>query len=73
VQIILLAAIMRDRFQPCRSYVCGVIPVVTDIPSFRMITENGNVGILWKCGDAISFTEKLILEKPIKKNQKACR
>jgi glycosyltransferase involved in cell wall biosynthesis len=47
---------------------CGVIPVVTDIPSFRMITENGNVGILWKCGDAISFyrNAKLILEKPIK-------
>ena len=44
---------------------CGVIPIVTDIPAFRMITDNGGVGSLWNCGDAESFylNAKLILEK----------
>jgi glycosyltransferase involved in cell wall biosynthesis len=34
---------------------CGVIPIVTDIPSFRMITNNGKIGALWSCNDAYSF------------------
>ncbi len=25
---------------------CGVIPIVTDIPSFRMMTNNGKIGTL---------------------------
>jgi glycosyltransferase involved in cell wall biosynthesis len=47
---------------------CGVVPIVTDIPSFRMMTNNGSVGTLWKCGDANSFYEKAksIINKPIK-------
>ena len=46
---------------------CGVIPIVTDIPSFRMITNHGNVGALWKCGNVNSFYEKakLIISQPI--------
>jgi glycosyltransferase involved in cell wall biosynthesis len=31
---------------------CGAIPVVTDIPTFRLLTGNGAVGALWKPGDA---------------------
>ncbi|MHC5035185.1 MAG: glycosyltransferase family 4 protein, partial [Planctomycetota bacterium] len=31
---------------------CGVVPVVTDIPSFRFMTGNGRVGALWRPGDA---------------------
>lgn len=34
---------------------CGCIPVVTDIPSFRMMTGNASVGSLWVPGDATSF------------------
>ncbi len=34
---------------------CGVIPVVTDIPSFRYLTGNGAVGALWSPGDAASL------------------
>ncbi len=34
---------------------CGVIPVVTDIPAFRAITNTGQIGGLWKRGDADSF------------------
>jgi glycosyltransferase involved in cell wall biosynthesis len=31
---------------------CGLPPVVTDIPSFRSLTGNGAVGMLWPCGDS---------------------
>jgi glycosyltransferase involved in cell wall biosynthesis len=31
---------------------CGVTPVVTDIPSFRAITGNQSIGLLWKPRDA---------------------
>lgn len=30
---------------------CGVVPVVTDIPSFRYMTGQGAVGALWRPGD----------------------
>jgi glycosyltransferase involved in cell wall biosynthesis len=36
---------------------CGAIPIVTDIPSFRVLTNNGRVGKLWKAGDSLSFAE----------------
>jgi len=46
---------------------CGVIPIVTDIPAFRMITNRGAIGVLWKCGDTDSFynNAKEIIQKPI--------
>jgi len=31
---------------------CGAIPVVTNIPSFRVITDRGAIGVLWPHGDA---------------------
>jgi len=31
---------------------CGVVPVVTDIPTFRVMTVNGRLGRLWPPGDA---------------------
>ena len=33
---------------------CGAIPVVTDIPTFRLMTGAGTVGALWTPGDAAS-------------------
>lgn len=30
---------------------CGVTPVVTDIPSFRVLTDGGRIGALWPAGD----------------------
>jgi len=30
---------------------CGLVPVVTDIPSFRMMTDGGKIGALWQPGD----------------------
>ncbi|MES2110213.1 MAG: glycosyltransferase family 4 protein [Bacteroidota bacterium] len=35
----------------CEAMSCGCIPVVTDIPSFRMITDNGKCGLLYPPGD----------------------
>ena len=51
---------------------CGVIPIVTDIPSFRMMTDNGKIGTLWRCGDAESFYNhsKTILEKTMEAESK---
>ncbi len=34
---------------------CGVVPLVTDIASFRMMTDNGRIGALWEVGSAISM------------------
>jgi glycosyltransferase involved in cell wall biosynthesis len=33
---------------------CGAMPVVTDIPTFRVLTGNGEAGPLWTPGDAHS-------------------
>ena len=37
---------------------CGVIPVVTDIPSFRVIA--GDCGVRWTAGDATSLHDALV-------------
>jgi glycosyltransferase involved in cell wall biosynthesis len=39
---------------------CGAVPIVTDIPSFRMITANGSVGRLWPPGDAAAAARALV-------------
>ncbi|MGB5531206.1 MAG: glycosyltransferase family 4 protein [Ignavibacteriaceae bacterium] len=51
---------------------CGVVPIVTDIPSFRMMTNKGQIGALWKCGDAKSFYNKAkeIIQKPLEVESK---
>ena len=35
----------------CEAMSCGCVPIVTNILSFRMITNNGNCGILYKAGN----------------------
>jgi glycosyltransferase involved in cell wall biosynthesis len=39
---------------------CGVAPVVTDIPAFRALTDQGRIGRLWPCGDAAALAEVLV-------------
>ncbi len=39
---------------------CGLPPVVTDIPSFRYLTDKGRIGALFRCGDPDHLAEKLI-------------
>lgn len=55
-------------FSLVEAMACGVIPIVTDIPSFRMMTDGGKIGALWKPGYADSFFKnaKLLFERPIK-------
>jgi glycosyltransferase involved in cell wall biosynthesis len=38
---------------------CGAVPVVTSIPSFRVITRDGAHGALWAPGDAIGLSHAL--------------
>jgi glycosyltransferase involved in cell wall biosynthesis len=39
---------------------CGARPVVTDIPSFRLLTDDGIAGALWRCGDAADCARALV-------------
>lgn len=39
---------------------CGAMPVVNDIPTFRLLTETGSVGALWKVGDAADCARALV-------------
>jgi len=52
----------------------GCVPVVTDIPSFRMMTDNGRLGALWKVGDAGSFVDAVYeaMQKSLQEEGKAC-
>ncbi|HEU5290848.1 MAG TPA: glycosyltransferase family 4 protein [Cyclobacteriaceae bacterium] len=35
----------------CEGLSCGCIPILTNIPSFRMMTDNGRIGLLYKAGN----------------------
>lgn len=39
---------------------CGTTPVLTDIPAFRALTGDGQIGRLWPCGDAQRLAEALL-------------
>ena len=39
---------------------CGAVPVVTDIPTFRVLTGGGAVGALWTTGDGADCARALI-------------
>ncbi len=39
---------------------CGVVPVLSDIPSFRVLTDHGRFGRLWRTGCSESLTEKIL-------------
>lgn len=39
---------------------CGLPPVVTDIPSFRTLTDGGAAGSLWPCGDSGALAAALV-------------
>lgn len=44
----------------CEAMACGCIPVVTDIFSFRRITDDGKCGILYEAGNEEALLEALI-------------
>jgi glycosyltransferase involved in cell wall biosynthesis len=39
---------------------CGLPPVVTDIPTFRIITAEGSIGALWATDDAAACSRALV-------------
>ena len=43
----------------CEAMSCGCIPILTDILSFRMMTDNGNCGLLYPPGDAEALLSAL--------------
>jgi len=45
----------------CEALSCGCIPIVTNIESFRMITNHGQCGVLYEPGDKESLVNALIL------------
>jgi glycosyltransferase involved in cell wall biosynthesis len=53
---------------------CGCVPLVTDIPSFRMMTGNGQLGALWEPGNRDSFIQAAVkvMDRPLKKEAEGC-
>lgn len=39
---------------------CGAVPVVTSIPTFRLLTGGGSIGELWSPGDAAACARALV-------------
>lgn len=52
---------------------CGCIPIVTNIPSFRFMTDEGQIGALWQCDDPASFDEAVRKALPKQKEVEATR
>ncbi|MGC4036816.1 MAG: glycosyltransferase family 4 protein [Chitinophagaceae bacterium] len=48
---------------------CGCIPIVTDIPSFRMMTNNASLGAIWGPGNKESLIKAI--EKALNKDPEA--
>jgi glycosyltransferase involved in cell wall biosynthesis len=42
------------------AFACGTLPVLTDIPAFRTLTDEGRVGMLWPCGDPDALAGALL-------------
>ena len=57
----------------CEAMSCGCMPVVTDISSFRMITDNGRCGLLYEPGNQTALLDALnkVAEIDIKAKQKS--
>jgi glycosyltransferase involved in cell wall biosynthesis len=47
-------------FALAEAMACGVVPVVTAIPSFRAMTEDGTSGACWIAGDSVSFANAFL-------------
>jgi glycosyltransferase involved in cell wall biosynthesis len=39
----------------CEAFSCGCVPILTNIPSFRMMTDNGKIGMLYEAGNEDSL------------------
>jgi glycosyltransferase involved in cell wall biosynthesis len=62
-------------FALAEALACGVVPIVTDIPSFRMMTDEGAFGGLWSPGradDLVSSVET-VLGRSVEEQSEAAR
>jgi glycosyltransferase involved in cell wall biosynthesis len=55
-------------FSLAEAMACGVVPVVTDIPSFRAMTDGGRIGACWRPGSSDSFVDKFlgVMNQPLR-------
>jgi glycosyltransferase involved in cell wall biosynthesis len=44
----------------CEGLSCGCVPIVTNIPSFRMMTDEGRVGLLFNAGNVHDLHQALL-------------
>ena len=53
---------------------CGCVPIVPDIPSFRMMTNDGRLGALWIAGNKNSFLQaaKTAINKCWEEESESC-
>ncbi len=49
----------------CEAMSCGCVPIVTDILSFRMITDKGNCGLLYEAGNEAALLSVLKQTKTV--------
>jgi glycosyltransferase involved in cell wall biosynthesis len=49
---------------PVEAMACGVIPVLSDIPSFRAMTDDARCGILFPIGDDASLAQQVLALPP---------
>jgi glycosyltransferase involved in cell wall biosynthesis len=56
-----------SSFSLVEALACGVVPVVTDIPAFRTMTDDGRIGACWTPGSATAFAEAFlgVASKPL--------
>lgn len=47
-------------FVPLEAMACGVVPVLTDLPSFRAMTADGRYGVLFEAGDDAGLARKVL-------------
>jgi glycosyltransferase involved in cell wall biosynthesis len=53
---------------------CGCVPVITNIPSFTMMTNGGRLGALWQPGNSVSLAEAAAaaMTKSLQQEANAC-
>lgn len=61
----------------CEAMSCGCIPLLSDIPSFRMMTNSGSVGLLFPVGDEEALVrvlnQSLLLDQSAEKEKVVSR
>jgi glycosyltransferase involved in cell wall biosynthesis len=62
-------------FSLAEAMACGVVPIVTDIPSFRVMTDGGRIGACWRPGSSAAFADKFleVMRQPLEKLSRYAR